>query len=146
MLRLIYKSTTTIPVEAEVITPDQLAGKSAAEVAALPVQHGNAEAPLGEFFTVEGDATDRDIVIKCLAEDKDPNTCTAAELAQGHVTYVEADADMDSIVELMGREQVKRMPVIEDHQLVGMISESDLAKHLDEERLSTFVERVFGRR
>ncbi|MBC9824004.1 CBS domain-containing protein [Terrabacter sp. MAHUQ-38] len=51
---------------------------------------------------------------------------------------------MDEILDRMGREQVKRMPVIEDHQLVGMISEADLAKHLDDKRLSTFVERVFA--
>lgn len=100
----------------------------------------------GNDKKLHGIITDRDIVIKCLAQGKDPNTCTAGELAQGHVTYVDADADLDSIVELMGREQVKRMPVIQEHQLVGMISESDLARHLDDERLSTFVERVFARR
>lgn len=100
----------------------------------------------GNDKKLHGIITDRDIVIKCLAEGKDPNTCTASELAQGHITYVDADTDMDSIVELMGREQVKRMPVIHEHQLVGMISESDLARNLDDERLSTFVERVFARR
>jgi formylmethanofuran dehydrogenase subunit C len=63
MLRLTYRGTTTVPVEAECLTPDHLAGKSAAEVAALPVQHGNAPAPLGEFFRVEGDA-DGDILIE----------------------------------------------------------------------------------
>ena len=45
MLRLRYRATTTIPVEAECLTPDNLAGKSAAEIAFLPVQHGNAPAP-----------------------------------------------------------------------------------------------------
>src|SRR5438067_7955366 len=64
MLLLKYKSTTTIPVEAECITPDNLAGKSPADIAALPVQHGNAQVPLGEFFAVEGDAADREIVIE----------------------------------------------------------------------------------
>ena len=64
MLVLKYKSATTIPVEAECITPDNLAGKSPAEIARLPVQHGNAEAPLSEFFSVEGDAGDQDIRIE----------------------------------------------------------------------------------
>jgi formylmethanofuran dehydrogenase subunit C len=64
MLRLTYHSTTTIPVEAECITPDNLAGKSPAEVAALLVQHGNAPAPLGEFFHVEGDSSDGEILIE----------------------------------------------------------------------------------
>lgn len=106
-------------------------------VGALPI--------CGNDQKLHGIITDRDIVVKCLAEGKDINTCTAGELAQGKVSYVEADTDMDTIVDMMGREQVKRMPVIQDHKLVGMISESDLAKHLDDKHLSKFVERVFAR-
>lgn len=98
----------------------------------------------GNDKKLHGIITDRDIVAKCLAEGRDPNTCTAGELAQGHIAWVDADTDMDQIVEMMSREQVKRMPVIDDHMLVGMISESDLARHLDEHQLSTFVERVFA--
>jgi formylmethanofuran dehydrogenase subunit C len=64
MFTLTYRSTTTIPVEAECIRPDQLVGKSAAEIAQLPVQHGNAAAPLGEFFDVRGDAADEDILLE----------------------------------------------------------------------------------
>ena len=99
----------------------------------------------GNDQKLHGIVTDRDIVVKCLAEGKDPRSCTASELAQGHVTYVDADMDTDQIVDMMCREQVKRMPVIENHQLVGMISESDLARHLDDKRLGTFVEAVFAR-
>jgi CBS domain-containing protein len=99
----------------------------------------------GNDKKLHGIITDRDIVVKCLAEGKDPKSCRAGELAQGHVAWVDADTDMDEIVDMMGREQVKRMPVIEDHQLVGMISESDLAQHLDDKQLGKFVERVFAR-
>jgi len=100
----------------------------------------------GNDDKLHGMITDRDIVVKCIAEGKDPSTCTAAELAQGEVSWVDADTDLDEIVDRMGSEQIKRMPVIDDHKLVGMISESDLAKHLDDERLSSFVEKVFARR
>ena len=48
------------------------------------------------------------------------------------VTWVDADTDVDTIVDKMGSEQIKRLPVIQDHQLVGMITEADLARHLDE--------------
>jgi formylmethanofuran dehydrogenase subunit C len=64
MLRLTQSSTTTIPIEAECITPDGLAGKTTAEIAALPVQHGNAAAPLGDFFHIEGDASDQQVVLR----------------------------------------------------------------------------------
>lgn len=64
MLTLKYHSTSAIPVEAECLTPDTLALKSPAEIGALPVQHGNAQAPLEEFFAVAGDAADGEIVIE----------------------------------------------------------------------------------
>lgn len=99
----------------------------------------------GKDQKLHGIITDRDIVIKCVAEGKDPSTCTAGELAQGMVTWVDADTDMMTVVDTMGREQIKRMPVMSDHKLVGMISESDLAKHLDDKQLSRFVEGVFAR-
>jgi formylmethanofuran dehydrogenase subunit C len=64
MLQLTYQGSTSIPVEAECITPDNLRGKSPAEIAQLPVQHGNTQVPLGEFFRVVGDAGDGDIVLE----------------------------------------------------------------------------------
>jgi CBS domain-containing protein len=99
----------------------------------------------GNDQKLHGIITDRDIVVKCIADGKDASTCTAGELAQGEITWVDATTDVTEVVDLMGREQVKRLPVIEDHQLVGMISEADLARHLDEHQLSEFVEKVFAR-
>jgi formylmethanofuran dehydrogenase subunit C len=64
MLRLTTIGTTTIPVEAEVIRPDNLMGKTCAEIAALPVQHGNAAVALGEFFRVEGSADDGAVIVE----------------------------------------------------------------------------------
>ena len=64
MLHLQYTGTTSIPLEAECLTPDQLAGKTLAEIAKLPLQHGNAPAPLAEFFTISGDPEDKEIVIE----------------------------------------------------------------------------------
>ncbi len=64
MLTLRYQSTTTIPVEAECIRADTLAAKSLAEIERLAVQHGNASAPLAEFFAVSGDPNDETVVIE----------------------------------------------------------------------------------
>ncbi len=64
MLTLRYRGQTKIPVEAECLRPDILAGKSLAEIAMLPVQHGNALTALGEFFKLEGDAGDRHLVLE----------------------------------------------------------------------------------
>jgi formylmethanofuran dehydrogenase subunit C len=64
MLTLRYHSDTAIPVEAECLTPDNLANRSIADIASLSVQHGNSTARLGAFFAVAGDASDRDIAIE----------------------------------------------------------------------------------
>ena len=103
-------------------------------VGALPI--------CGEDNRLAGIITDRDIVIRCLAEGKDPNTTRARDLAQGRPFYVEADTEVDQVLQQMMEHKVKRMPVIDNHQLVGMISEADLAKNLSEEKLGQFVEAI----
>src|SRR5262245_58237187 len=64
MLTLRCTYTGTVPVEAECVAPDQLAVLTAADVARLPVYHGNRPAVLGDFFTLSGDPADADIVIE----------------------------------------------------------------------------------
>lgn len=64
MLLLRAKHAATIPIEADGIAPDRLAGLSTAAVAALPVLHGNRLVPLGELFAVAGDAADGQVVIE----------------------------------------------------------------------------------
>lgn len=98
----------------------------------------------GSDDRLAGIITDRDIVCRCLAAGHDPSTMTARELATGTPIWVDADADEDEILALMGDNRIRRLPVIEDHQLVGMISEVDLARSMSEDRLATFVERVYA--
>ncbi|RNL83526.1 CBS domain-containing protein [Halostreptopolyspora alba] len=103
-------------------------------VGALPI--------CGTDRRLHGILTDRDIVIKCLAEDKNPAECNASEMASGKPFYVDADTEVDAVLQQMMEHRVKRMPVIRDHQLVGIISESDLARHLPEEKLTQLVESI----
>jgi formylmethanofuran dehydrogenase subunit C len=100
MLLLKYKSPTTVPVEAECITPDNFAGKSVAEIERLPVQHGNVEVPLFEFFTVEGDAADQDIRIE---GDCSRVKLIGASMASGRIT-IEGNAGMHLGAEMTGGE------------------------------------------
>jgi formylmethanofuran dehydrogenase subunit C len=100
MLLMRYQSTTTIPVEAECLTPDNLAGKAAAEVAALPVQHGNATVPLAKFFTVEGETGDGEVVIE---GDCGRVKWIGAGMSRGRVT-VRGNAGMHLGAEMTGGE------------------------------------------
>src|SRR5262249_61679559 len=100
MLRLTYHGNTTIPVEAECITPDNLAGKSPEEIAKLPVQHGNVAVPLGEFFRVEGDAADGEVVLE---GDCGRGEGVGAEMRTGRLT-VRGDVGMHLGAEMRGGE------------------------------------------
>ena len=93
---------------------------------------------------LHGLLTDRDIVVKCIAEGRDPAQVRAGDLVSGTVFWVEATADIGEVLHQMEDHRVKRLPVIESHRLVGMISEADLARHLDEHRLAEFVEKVYA--
>ena len=93
---------------------------------------------------LQGIITDRDIVVKCLAEGRDPKTTTAGDLAQGRPVWVDADADDGDVLRLMEEHHIRRLPVIEEHQLVGMISEADLATHLPEAKIAEFAYQVYS--
>ena len=89
------------------------------DVGALPI--------CGEDDRLKGMLTDRDIVVKCLAEGGDPSTMTAGELAQGKPVTIGADDDIEEALDVMKRHQIRRLPVIDGHDLVGIISQADIA-------------------
>ncbi|GAA1570078.1 MULTISPECIES: CBS domain-containing protein [Streptomyces] len=93
-----------------------------------------------------GIVTDRDIVVKCVAAGHDPGRVTCGDLCEGTPRWIAADADVSDVLDEMESHQIKRLPVIENKRLVGMISEADLAQHLSDEQLAGFVEKVYARR
>ncbi|MGP4057292.1 CBS domain-containing protein [Mycobacterium sp. 4D054] len=103
-------------------------------VGALPV--------CGDDDRLHGIITDRDIVIKCVAEGHDPAAVTVGELAQGTVYHVGADAGVQEMLALMEEHQIRRLPVIDDHRLVGIVSEADIARHLPEYAVAQFVKAI----
>jgi len=105
-------------------------------VGALPI--------CGPDYRLQGIITDRDIVVKCLAEGRDPKTTTAGDLAQGKPVWVDANAEDGDVLRLMEEHHIRRLPVIEDRELVGMISEADLATHLPEAKIAEFASRVYS--
>jgi CBS domain-containing protein len=96
----------------------------------------------GDDERLYGILTDRDIVIKCVAECGDPAAVTAGELAQGKPVTIDSDAEVSNVLQAMEAHQIRRLPIIEGRRLVGMISEADLARHLPEQTVGEFVEAV----
>lgn len=74
-----------------------------------------------------GLVTDRDIVTRCLAAGRSPASTTVADVMTGRVISAAPDMDTGAAASLMGREQVRRLPVVENGKLCGMVSLGDLA-------------------
>lgn len=103
-------------------------------VGALPI--------CGDDGRLHGMLTDRDIVVKCLAAGQNPNTVTAGELAQGNTYRVDADTSIEVMLTTMEEHQVRRLPVIEEHRLVGIVSEADIARNLPDHAVAQFIKAV----
>ncbi|MEW2578302.1 CBS domain-containing protein [Streptomyces syringium] len=106
------------------------------DVGALPVSDENDR--------LCGIVTDRDIVVKCVAAGHDPSHITAGDLVEGTPRWIDANADVSEVLEEMESHRIRRLPVIENKRLVGMISEADLARHLSDDQIAAFAEKVYA--
>lgn len=107
------------------------------DVGALPISDENER--------LCGILTDRDIVVGCVAMGHDPAKVTAGDMAKGTPRWIASDAGVDEVLQEMQGHQIRRLPVIENKRLVGMISEADLATHLTDEQLAGWVESVYAK-
>lgn len=81
----------------------------------------------GKDGKVCGIITDRDIVTRCLAADRTPERTTVNEIMTAQVHSVSPDMDASLAAHMMGRQQIRRLPVLENGKLCGMLSLGDLA-------------------
>jgi CBS domain-containing protein len=105
-----------------------------ANVGALPIVGADGE--------VRGMLTDRDIAVKVVAQGRDPSEMKAGALAQGSVVTVSPDDSLDEALMRMTAAEVRRLPVVEGEDLVGVVSQADLARALPEEKAGALVEAV----
>ena len=103
-------------------------------VGALPI--------CGEDNRLKGMITDRDIVLNCVAEGMDTSEVRVSDYAGDEVVTIGADDDIEEALATMARHGVRRLPVIDGHDLVGMISQADIAKSLPEDKAGRLVEAI----
>jgi len=96
----------------------------------------------GEDNRLKGMLTDRDIVVKALAQGRNPSEITAGELAQGKPVTIGADDDVTEILRTMGSHQVRRLPVIDGHDLVGMVAVADVARALSDRPVGDLIDAI----
>ena len=103
-------------------------------VGALPI--------CGDDNRLKGMITDRDIVLNCVAEGMDTTQTKVQDYAGDEVVTIGADDSIEDALATMSKHGVRRLPVIDGHDLVGMISQADIAKNLPEERVGDLVEAI----
>ncbi|WP_426247508.1 CBS domain-containing protein [Nocardioides sp. LHG3406-4] len=89
-----------------------------------------------------GMITDRDIVVECVAEDRDPQSTIVGDLAEGKPVTIGADDPVEEALRTMTEHGVRRLPVIDGHELVGIVSQADVARNLPEDRIGDLVEAI----
>jgi len=103
------------------------------DVGSLPVVDGE---------TLVGMVTDRDLVLKVVAKDLDPNKIPVSDVCTENPVTVGADESLDEALQRMAKEQVRRLPVVSDGQLVGILAQADVARHTNAESTGRLVEEI----
>jgi CBS domain-containing protein len=83
--------------------------------------------PVVDEGRLVGMVTDRDIALRLVAEGKDAQATPVAEVASADVITVRPEQELDSALQLMARHQVRRLPVVENNRLVGIVAQADVA-------------------
>jgi CBS domain-containing protein len=96
----------------------------------------------GEDRRLKGMLTDRDIVTEVVANGRDLSQVRAGDLAHGKPVTIGADDPAREAVRTMSRHKVRRLPVIDGHQLVGIVSQADVARSADDEITGDLVEMI----
>lgn len=117
--------------EVHYTTPDA----SINEAASMMKRHGMGVLPVCDGGRLLGMLTDRDIVIGCVAAGLDTKDCQVKEFMTSGAVTLNPDMDVEEAAEIMGKEQVRRLPVVENSALVGMISLGDISFVLGSDHL-----------
>lgn len=121
----------TVPKDATAV--DAARAMAAENVGSLPVVEGE---------NLVGIVTDRDLVVGVLARDLDANKVTVAECCSESPTVAHPDEPLDSALQRMAREQVRRLPVVDEGRLVGIVAQADVARAAEPESTGLMVEEI----
>jgi CBS domain-containing protein len=115
---------------------------TAVEAAKVMASENVGSVPVVKDGQLVGLVTDRDLVVRVLAEGRDPNSTTLGEIASGDLETVSPDDDLDTVLRKMASSQVRRLPVVEGDQLVGIVAQADVARQGDDSETGQVVEEI----
>jgi CBS domain-containing protein len=104
------------------------------DVGALPI--------CGDNNRLAGMITDRDIVVRGIAEGRDPHSTRVGDFADGKPVTIGADDSVEEVLTTMSKHGVRRLPVIDGHDLVGVVSQADVARNLPADKAGELVKAI----
>ena len=113
------------------------ASASVVEAARLMREEHIGSLPITDDENLVGMITDRDITTRVVAEAADPKSTSVGDVYSRDIISVEPDKDLEEALQLMARHQVRRLPVVENGRLVGIVAQADIALTLRENETKT---------
>ena len=129
--------------DAMTASPTAIAGdKSVVEAARAMTTENVGSLPVVDEQKLVGIVTDRDLVTHVLAKDLDPHKVPVADVATQDPVSVSPDESLDTALQRMADEQVRRLPVVEDGRLVGILAQADVSRTAQPESTGRMVEKI----
>jgi len=118
---------------------------SVVEAAQLMREEDIGSLPITDEEKLVGMLTDRDITTRVVAQAGDPKATSVGEVYSRDLISVEPDNDLEEALSLMARHQVRRLPVVENGTLVGIVAQADIALKESETKTGELVEAISAR-
>ena len=115
---------------------------SAVEAARLMLTENVGSLPVVEGENLVGIVTDRDLVLQVMARDLDPSKVTISEVSSEDPVVARPEEPLDAALRRMAEEQVRRLPVVQDGRLVGILAQADVAQNAKAEATGQMVEQI----
>jgi len=116
--------------------------ESLADAAQMMKEEDVGSLPVVEDDRLIGILTDRDIIVRAVAERVDPQSISVGDVASRELVTVEPDQDLDEALSLMARHRVRRLPVVADGRLVGILAQADVAIEAEGKNAGEMLEEI----
>jgi CBS domain-containing protein len=98
--------------------------------------------PVTDGGRLVGIITDRDVVVRVLAEERDPQSTTVGDICSSDLVTVTPDDELDQALRKMASAQVRRLPVVEGDRIIGIVAQADVARQAPEQQTGEIVEEI----